>query len=166
MESRAKLLGHPVHPMLIVFPLGLFATSVAFDIAYLSTDNARWADVAFWMISSGLIGGALAAIFGWIDFLKIPKETRARRIGLFHGGTNVVVMLVFAVSWLLRRDAPLDPEALAIGLSFAGLAFALVAGWLGGELVDRLAVGVDTGAHLNAPNALSRRPAHESVART
>jgi uncharacterized membrane protein len=64
MESRAKLLGHPIHPMLIPFPLGLLPTALVFDIIALSTDNARWADVSFWMITAGIIGALLAAVFG------------------------------------------------------------------------------------------------------
>ncbi|MDQ3364420.1 MAG: DUF2231 domain-containing protein [Myxococcota bacterium] len=170
MRSRARLLGHPIHQMLIVFPLGLLATAVAFDIVYLVTGNGRWADIAFWMISSGLIGGALAAIFGVIDYLAIPQHTRAKRIGATHGLGNMVVMLLFVFSWLLRNNGdPMQPAALAIGLSMAGAGLALVTAWLGGELVDRLAVGVDDGAHVDAPSSLSDRPAtdheHDAVAR-
>jgi uncharacterized membrane protein len=166
MDSRAKLLGHPVHQMLIVFPLGLLGTSVAFDIVHLATDNGRWADISFWMIASGLIGGLIAAVFGLVDWLAIPKGTRARRIGAWHGGGNLVVTLLFAASWLLRYDAPMAPEGAAIALSIAGVSLALVTGWLGGELVDRLSVGVDDGAHVDAPSSLSRRPAHESATRS
>ena len=155
MQSRAKLLGHPIHQMLIVFPLGLFGTSVAFDIVHLATDNARFADVAFWMITGGLIGGVLAAVFGLIDFLAIPGGTRAKRVGALHGVGNLVVTGLFAASWLIRYDQPLLPELSAIALSMAGLGLALVTGWLGGELVDRLAVGVDDGAHLDAPSSLT-----------
>ncbi|KAB2895913.1 MAG: DUF2231 domain-containing protein [Kofleriaceae bacterium] len=161
MESRAKLFGHPVHQMLIVFPLGLLATSLLFDIVYLATDNPRWADIAYWMIASGIVGGLIAAIFGLVDFLAIPSGTRARRIGALHGIGNVIVVGLFAASWLVRYDAPMSPEAGAIVLSALGVALALFTGWLGGELVDRLAVGVDTGAHLDAPSSLSNRPATE-----
>ena len=161
MEAKAKLAGHPIHQMLIVFPLGLLATSVIFDGIYLMTGNGRWADVAFWMISSGVIGGLVAAGFGLIDFLAIPKGTRAKRIGAMHGIGNVIVVALFSISWLIRRDVPTLPEASAIALSFFGVGLAVVTGWLGGELVDRLSVGVDDGAHLNAPSSLSDRRASE-----
>lgn len=162
MNSRAKLLGHPIHPMLTVFPLGLLATSLIFDIAYLaSRDGGRWADVAFWMITAGVIGGLLAAVFGLIDFLAIPDGTRAKAIGLLHGVGNVIVMLLFIVSWLIRRPNPADPHGFAIVLSFLGVGLALVTGWLGGELVDRLGVGVDDGANINSPSSLTNRPATE-----
>jgi uncharacterized membrane protein len=147
--------------MLIVFPLGLLATSIVFDIVYLATENGRWADIAFWMIAAGVAGGLIAAVFGLIDWLAIPKGTRAKAIGMWHGLGNVVVVALFAWSWFLRYDIPTTPETGAILLSFAGVALALLTGWLGGELVDRLGVGVDEGAHLDSPSSLSGRPASE-----
>ena len=161
MESKAKLLGHPVHPMLIVFPLGLLATAVAFDIVALVQADPSWHRISFWMIAAGIIGGLLAAIFGLVDWVAIPSGTRAKSIGLWHGGTNVVVVLLFIVSWLMRRGNAEIPATPALALSFVAVVLALVGGWLGGELVDRLGVGVDNGAHLNAPSSLSDRPATE-----
>lgn len=77
-----------------------------------------------------------------------------------HGSGNVVVLVLFALSWLFRRDeAGYLPSTLALVASFLGFVLAGVTGWLGGEMVDRLGVGVDNGAHLNAPNSLSGRPA-------
>src|SRR5688572_24815953 len=100
MESKAKILGHPIHPMLIVFPLGLFIAALVFDILYLATDNPIWATVSFWNITGGIIGGLLAAVFGLWDWLAIPGGTRAKSVGLWHGVTNVVVVLLFVISWL------------------------------------------------------------------
>src|SRR5688500_13988265 len=143
MESRAKFLGHPAHQMLIVFPLGLLATAVIFDVIYLVGGGENMALVAYWMIAAGIIGGFLAAPFGWIDRFAIPAGTRAKSVGFWHGSGNTIVLLLFIGSWLLRRDVPDSPEALAFALSFAGAGLALFTGWLGGELVDRLSVGVD-----------------------
>src|SRR5262249_50050788 len=81
MEVRTKLLGHPIHQMLVNFPLGLLPTAIIFDIIYLSTRNPRWADVAFWMIAAGIIGALIAAVFGLIDLLSIPTRTPARPSG-------------------------------------------------------------------------------------
>jgi uncharacterized membrane protein len=159
MESRAKLFGHPIHQMLIVFPLGLLATSLFFDIGYLIWERPELAVAAFWMIIAGIVGGLLAAVFGLIDWLGIPGGTRAKAIGLWHGGGNVVVVALFSASWWLRRADPPAPTTTMIVLSAIGVGLALVTGWLGGELVDRLGVGVDEGAHLNAPSSLSGRPA-------
>ncbi len=166
MESRAKALGHPIHQMLIPFPFGLLATAVIFDIIYLFVGDPATADtlstVAFWMIAAGLVGGLVASPFGLIDWLAIPQGTRAKSVGLLHGVGNLVVLLLFGLSLWLRYRSPLpahQPTTPALLLSFAGFGLAGVTGWLGGELVDRLGVGVDDGAHLNAPNSLT----HESA---
>jgi uncharacterized membrane protein len=99
MRAKARLLGHPIHPMLIVFPLGLLTVAAIFDIIYVSSHNGHWADLSRWMIVSGIIGGLIAAVFGVIDWLGIPEGTRARYIGLIHGLSNVVVVILFIVSW-------------------------------------------------------------------
>jgi uncharacterized membrane protein len=158
MEARAKLLGHPIHQMLIPFPLGLLTTAIIFDVVRMITGNPLWSTIAFWLIAAGIIGGLAAAIFGLIDWTGIPSGTRAKRIGTVHGLGNVLLVVLFAASWLVRRDDPAQPETLAIVLSVAGGALSLVTGWLGGELVDRLGVGVDDGANLNATSSL-RGPA-------
>lgn len=159
MESKAKFAGHPVHPMLIVFPLGLLSTAVVFDIIYLISGNSQWTVVAYYMIGAGVIGGLAAAVFGWLDWVAIPNRTRARRIGLWHGVGNVVVLALFILSWVLRREIPETPPTGAIVAALAGAVIALGTGWLGGELVDRLGVGVDDGAHLDAPSSLTKLPA-------
>ena len=155
MESRAKLFGHAIHPILIVYPLGLLSGAVIFDVIYLLTGNPTWTTVSYWMIAAGIIGGLLAAVFGLIDFLGIPSGTRAKRIGLLHGLTNLGVMILFIASWLLRANATEVPSTAAFALSFIGVGAALLGGWLGGELVERLGVGVTPGANVNAPNSLT-----------
>ena len=157
MESRAKALGHAIHPMLIPFPLGLLATAVVFDIVYLLTDRPGFAVAAAYMIAAGIIGGLLAAPFGWIDWFKIPAETRAKRIGLVHGLGNIVVVVLFAVSWLLRAGAAWEPTVWALVCSFAAVVLAVATAWMGGELVERLGVSVDEGAGLDAPSSLSHK---------
>jgi uncharacterized membrane protein len=164
MESRAKLVGHAVHPMLIVFPLGLLGMAAIFDLIYLAGGSRDLATASYWMIAAGVITGLLAAVFGFWDWLSLPGGTRAKAVGLWHGLGNVVVVALFAVGWLLRRPAPHEPAGVPLALSVVAVVLALVTGWLGGELVDRLGVGVDTGAHLNAPSSLSGRSAAENVA--
>ena len=159
MESKAKALGHPIHQMLIPFPFGLLATAAIFDIIYLLWGNPTMVTVSYWMIIAGIIGALAAAPFGLIDWLAIPQNTRAKSVGLLHGLGNVVVLLLFVGSWWLRYNSPsvvlYQPSTLALVLSFGGFALAGVTGWLGGELVDRLSVGVDDGANLNAPSSLT-----------
>jgi uncharacterized membrane protein len=159
MESRTKLFGHSVHPMLIVFPLGLLGAAVVFDIIRFAAGNGYWSEMAFWMIAAGIAAGLIAAPFGLIDWLAIPSGTRASRIGFVHGFGNVVVLGLFALSWWLRRDAPGSPDMLALTASFLGFFLALATGWLGGELVGRLGVGVDDGANVDAPSSLTHRRA-------
>jgi uncharacterized membrane protein len=159
MESRVKFAGHPVHPMLIVFPLGLLGAAVLFDIIYLISNNSPWAVASYYMIGAGLVGGLAAAVFGWLDWLGIPAGTRAKRIGLWHGLGNVAVLVLFILSWLLRREDPLLPPTGAIVAGLSGVVLAVITAWLGGELVYRLAVGVDGGAHLDSPSSLSELPA-------
>lgn len=160
MESRVKLFGHPVHPMLIVFPLGLLATAVIFDILYLIFGNRLLPTASYYMIAAGVLGGLLAAIFGFIDWLALPNGSRAKNIGLWHGLGNVLVTGLFAGSWLLRgNNVDFVPDSLSLILSFAATALALVTAWIGGELVYRLGVGVDPGANVNAPNSLTQESA-------
>jgi uncharacterized membrane protein len=107
----------------------------------------------------------VAAVFGFIDWLAIPNNTRAKTIGALHGFINVVVVVLFIMSWMFRWANPdYTPAFLAFVLALIAVGIAGVAGWLGGELVDRLGVGVDPGAHLNAPSSLSERPVSERVA--
>ena len=157
MESRVKLAGHPIHPMLIVLPLGLLSIAVVFDIVYLATNDRTFAEVAFWNITIGITGGLVAAVFGLIDWLAIPKDTRAKRIGLWHGGGNVAIVLLFLVSWFLRLpEHAYAPDILPFVLGLVAVGGALITAWLGGELVYRLRVAVDDDAGLNASNSLVR----------
>jgi len=155
MESRAKLAGHPIHQMLIVFPLGLLSMAVVFDViaAFSSGQFAAGLNVAsYYMIAAGIVMGLLAAAFGLVDYLAIPRATRAKRIGALHGVGNVIVVALFIASWLLRGDvAPFEVPSSALLLGILGALLATVTGWLGGELVDRLGVGIEREAGLNTP---------------
>jgi uncharacterized membrane protein len=171
MESKAKLLGHPIHPMLVVFPFALLSIAVLFDVVYLATSNDELARFAFWSIGIGLLGGLAAAVFGLIDWLGIPAGTRAKRVGAWHGLGNLVVVALFAVSWLARTgDVEYAPGILPFVLGLAGVGIALVTGWLGGELVYRLRIGVDDNASADAPASLGsqtpERPAVHEANRT
>ena len=157
MESRVKFLGHPIHPMLIVFPLGLLATAVIFDIVYVATATDDLATFSYYAMIAGVIGGLLAAVFGLLDWSKIPKDTRARRIGAVHGVGNVIVTGLFILSLASRWGDPTYlPNVLPMVLGLIGALIALFTAWLGGEMVYRLRVAVDDDANLNASNSISR----------
>jgi uncharacterized membrane protein len=160
MKTRVRAMGHSVHPMLVVFPLGLLTTAVVFDLIHVITGNATYAQVGFWNITAGLIGSVLAAVTGLVDWTGIPRSTRAKSLGLLHGGLNALGVVVFLIAWIVRLDRPahdvgtglLIVEALTIGVATA-------AAWMGGELVGRLGIGVDEGANPDAPSSLNGRSA-------
>lgn len=149
-----KFLGHSVHQVLIVFPVGLLVAAVVFELIALASGSAQFWTVAYWLIAGGLVGGAVAAIFGLMDWRHIPSRTRANRLGILHGVGNATVLVLFALSWWMRAAPDHVPSANALLLSFIGAGLLLVTGWLGGELVTRLSVGVDAKAHVNAPNSV------------
>ncbi len=159
MAGKINLLGHPVHPMVIVFPLGLLPSAVICDIIYLVRHNPNWGHISYWLIAAGVISGLFAAIFGFADWLALDSGTRAKRIGLWHSIVNEIMLVLFAISWWLRRPAPDQPTTMAITLGIIALLFGGLGGWFGGELVYRLSVGVDFDAHVNSPNSLSGKPA-------
>ena len=159
MESRVRALGHPVHPMLIVFPLGLLVTAVVFDLLHLVSDNEVFGQVGYWNIAAGIIGALLAAATGVADWTKIPADTRAKRVGLMHGAANTVVLLLFVLVWILRSDNPAHTVSGGLfAVEVVAIAISGVAAWLGGELVDRLGIGVHDDAHPDAPSSLARGP--------
>jgi uncharacterized membrane protein len=160
MESRVKVFGHPIHPMLIVVPLGLFIGAVVFDALYLLSGSWTLATVGYWNIAGGIVGGLFAAVFGLADWLAIPPGTRAKKIGIWHALSNVLAMLGFAyVLWMRYRSGEFATTPRLFAIAVGALLIGAIGGWLGGELVDRLGVGVDSDANLNAPNSMSaRRP--------
>jgi uncharacterized membrane protein len=155
MKTTATFLGHPIHQMVIVLPLGLLATAATFEIAGTASQNRHLLRTSHTMTSAGLATALASAVPGAIDFWNIPSNTRAKKIGLLHGIGNLIVTGLFAASWAKRRRNPGRSDNGAVALSTTAALLALVTGWLGGELVDRLGIGVHEGANVNAPNSLS-----------
>ncbi len=154
MRARARFLGHSIHQMLIVIPAGLLTTSLIFDLIGAVRGDLEFLRVSLYMIGAGIVGGLFAAIFGVADLLQVPRQTRAMRVGLLHAGANIIMLALFALSFVLRLRNEGIPNTTALSLSVAAFGLLAIAGWLGGELVDRLGLGVDDGAHLNAPSSL------------
>lgn len=154
MESHAKFAGHPLHPILITLPLGLLTASLFFDFKAKLKHQSSDAKIARALIGGGVLTGLLAAAVGLIDYRAIPNGTRAKSIGLTHGLGNVLVLALFSLSWKKRRPNETMPDTSAVVLSILGASLAGLTGWLGGELVYRLGIGVDPGAHQDAPNSL------------
>ena len=137
---------HPVHPMLVVLPIGLWIAALAFDILYAATSNPLWRTLAFWNIAAGIIGALLAAVPGFVDYLALAG--RARRIATFHMLLNLGAVALFAVNWYVRTRVAAD-SMWPLALSVIGVVGVMISGWLGGELVYRERVGVDEPARNN-----------------
>ena len=157
MQSRARFLSHSIHQIVIVFPLGLLFTSVMFDVIGLFSGAPRWSYIATYMIGAGLVGGIAAAVFGFVDYLAIPLHSRARRTGRIHGLASVAMVLLFGIGEWLRIGQPSQPTAVSLTFSLAGVIVGGLAGWLGGELVTRMGIGVDDDAGLDAPGSFALR---------
>lgn len=155
MRGRANLLGHSVHPMLIVFPLGLLTLTPVSDVVRLITGDLFWSRVAFWLAFVGCVFAIVAAIPGFIDWLFVPRGTRARRVGAIHLAVNLTAVALFILSVILRLQHGASAFApVGFVLAIVGALVLLVGGWFGGELVERLTIGVWDDAHVDAPSSL------------
>jgi uncharacterized membrane protein len=140
--SSANLLGHPLHPILITLPIGLFVATFVFDLIYWQTRSDSWATGALWLLGLGLIGAAAAAIAGLIDFLG---DARIRKISdaWQHAIGNVIMVLVQLLSFYYRyRYGAAAVIPLGLTLSFVAVVILVFTGWKGGELVFRHRVAV------------------------
>lgn len=151
MESRAKFLGHPIHQMLIPFPLGAFALSIAMDAVHSRTGRREHQRAAVNALDFGLVSAALAAPFGLVDWLQIEPNSRAKRVGAWHALGNAVVVGLFATSRLMRLCDSRPKSAKWV----SGSAFLLsgATAWLGGELVVRHQIGVHDRPQQDRPSA-------------
>jgi uncharacterized membrane protein len=146
MASPASIAGHPIHPMLIPFPIALWVFSLVADIIYLWRDNTGWAWMARWTLLAGCLGAIAASIFGVIDYFAI-KEQKVKRVAAWHARFNVLAFLLFAASWYLRTergaDMVNDQLTIPIALSVVGVIAVSISGYLGGELVFKHGVAVN-----------------------
>lgn len=141
-RSTAALFGHPLHPLLVPFPIVCFVGALITDLAYWRTAFIMWSNFSAWLITAGLVMGGLAALLGLIDYAA-NRAVRRLRAAPWHMGINIVVMLLELINILVHsRDGwtSVVPEGLA--LSTISVALLLVSGWLGQHLVYRQGVGV------------------------
>jgi uncharacterized membrane protein len=137
--------GHPIHPILVTVPIGAWLCSLVFDIASHVVDDGAdgYSDGAELLVAIGLIGAVLAAIWGLVDYVRIPRGTPAFRVGTTHLVLNLVVVALFAASWIVRRSADDGAtETVPIVLSVVALVLLSASGWLGGKLAYRYGVRV------------------------
>jgi uncharacterized membrane protein len=148
MASPASLGGHPIHPMLIPFPIALWFFSLIADVIYLWRGNPVWKNwIAFYTLLGGIIGGVLAAVPGLIDWLSL-KEGAVVKLANWHARLNVTALLVFAASFYLRTTSGMNLVGVSytttVLLSALGVILITISGWLGGEMVFKHGVAVDT----------------------
>jgi uncharacterized membrane protein len=143
MRTPASVAGHPLHTMLIVFPVGLLIFSLICDLCSLGSANpATWATVALYRMVGGFIGALVAAVPGLIDLLSLT-DPQIKKIAIIHMSINLAVVALFAVNIWLRLGGAGNTGTPLI-LSVIAIAILAVSGWLGGEMVHRHGVGVDT----------------------
>ena len=144
MSTPASIRRHPLHPMLIVFPIALWIFSLICDFIYhAGPHNVFWKDVAFYSMVAGVIGALLAAIPGFIDYLSLTNR-RVKRIATTHMILNIIVLALFLFNLGIRYTASPGSELSAVVLSIVAIALLAVSGWLGGSLVHVYGVGIET----------------------
>lgn len=142
ITSSVAVAGHPLHPVLVLFPIAFLVGAAGTDIGYWLTSDPFWARASLWLIGVGFAAGILAAITGFLDFFKV-KRVRDRSAGWLHMGGNVAVMVLSLINLVLRQGNPAQP------IVYTGLAISVVVatllgitGWFGGELSFRHKIGV------------------------
>jgi uncharacterized membrane protein len=146
MYSKVKVMGHPVHPMLVAFPVAFYTAALACYMSYNSNDDIFWYKAGYIANVAGIIMALVAAIPGFIDWLSIPADSSARKTGLIHLIANVTALVLFTISWFIQRDKwdEVNPKVGdSIALCTAGFVITVVAGFLGWTLVQKHHVGVD-----------------------
>lgn len=140
--SSANIMGHPMHPILITLPIGLFVGVLLFDLIFWQTGTEMWATGALWLLGAGLIAAALAAVAGLIDFLG-DRRIRALSDAWQHAIGNIIMVLIQLFSFYERyRYGTSAAVPLGLSLSFIAVLIMLFTGWKGGEMVFRHRVAV------------------------
>ena len=132
--APASFKGHPSHPILVAFPIGLWIFSIVSDLIFkVGYGGPVWNDVAFYTLAGGIVGALIAAVPGLIDLLGI-QNPKSKSIGIWHMIINLLAVALYCVNfWLRTQSAPGDN--LPVILSVVGVVFIIISGWLGGELV-------------------------------
>jgi uncharacterized membrane protein len=148
MKSNASIAGHPIHPMLIPFPLALWATSFVVDLLFYFLRHPTLLIISKFMIAAGCIGAIAAAIPGIIDWLAI-KNDEVKKVANWHARLNIAALVVFAISFFLRLGSYSEfvgrKLTIPFLLSLVGVILITISGWLGGELVFRFGMGRQNG---------------------
>jgi uncharacterized membrane protein len=136
--------GHPFHPVLVTVPIGAWVAALIFDIVAVSgSEGEVFGEGAYWLILIGIVGALVAAVFGLMDLMGIPRGTRAFKTGITHMGLNLTVVALFVINYLIRLGQGYEEvTALQLILTIVGLAILGASGWLGGMLAYHYGVRV------------------------
>jgi uncharacterized membrane protein len=142
ITNTVSVAGHPLHPLLVTFPIAFLLGAFGTDIGYWLTHDPFWARASLWLLGIGFTSGILAALSGMLDFLKISR-VRKRNAGWVHMFGNIAALVITFVNWFLRLGNPVE-AVLPLGIILSLLVSAVlgVTGWYGGELAYRHKVGV------------------------
>lgn len=156
MSTRITVAGHPIHPMLVTIPIGLWVFSMICDFVFLYTGDSRWAVTAYFSLGGGIIGALIAALPGLLDLLSLHDD-KARRMGTYHLVLNLAIVVVQAANFWLRMQDDGNAAVLPRAISMVAVAALIISGWLGGHLVHVLGVTQPQNA---AETAASRDAGH------
>jgi uncharacterized membrane protein len=143
MRTPANIAGHPIHPMLVTIPIGLWVFSLVADLIALRSGSPQsWALVAFYTMVGGIVGAVAAALPGLIDLLSL-KDTAIKKTAIVHMSLNLTIVALYAVNAWMRWQASVTGNV-TLMLSILAILMLLVSGWLGGKMVYLARVGVST----------------------
>ena len=139
MQGKATVAGHPIHPLLVTFPIGSYVAAVIADIIFLTSGSSFWGTMSMWLIAFGIAGSLLAAFFGFVDYLSAPMSRQARGVANLHAVLNVCMLIVFGVALAARYFWP--EFVWGHIATLIGICMLLVSGILGGNLAHQHLVG-------------------------
>jgi len=145
IPSTAQIAGHPIHPMLVPFPIAFLIGALLSDLAFWGSADVFWARASAWLIGAGLVGAGLAAVAGLTDFLASPA-IRDFRSAWIHLAGNVTAVLVVVANLILRLAGDLSSVVLPTGIILSAVVVVIfaVTGWMGWEMVYRAGVGLSS----------------------
>ena len=144
MQGKATIFGHPIHPMLIPFPIGFFVGALVSDIIFAFTHGPVWPTLSVILIGFGVISALLAAVFGFVDYFTARMSEGAKKVATTHMLLNLLAVVLFAIAFFVRYDKP--PSVAGYVLTVIGVLILAVTGSLGGHLSYHYGVGVDDAA--------------------
>jgi uncharacterized membrane protein len=142
-QSTAKIGGHPLHPMIVPFPIAFFISALVTDLVYLGTGRPGFADASVWLIGAGLAGAVLAAVLGLTDFLG-DRMVRGMSQAWMHLIGNGIAVLLEIANLVVRASSGAQGGLVPTGIILSAIVTAVLVftGWMGGEMVYRRHVGV------------------------